>query len=255
MNKLFYGLAITAALLILVTGTVFAQEPTPSLTGTVQSITVETDELGVTTVVVDLLNEAGEVQSVRISLETALELGLVAPELVETYVAVDAAIGTTVALNPEDVLEEIEEEETDDSGLHPVASSLSDFFSSLLGVDYDTLMAYHDDGMGFGTIAQALWMTKALEGDTATFQLILDAKKSGDYSAVVLPNGSTPTNWGQFRKAVLSDKEKAKNNLGVIRSGKAEDGLEDEMNLESGKPDKVKKDKDKDKGKGKDKDN
>jgi hypothetical protein len=251
MKKFFYGLAIAAALLLLVTGTVFAQEPAPSFSGTVQTITVETDEVGVTTVIVELLDEAGEVQSVRISLETALELGLVAPELVETYVVVDAALGTTLTLNPEDVLE-VTEEDTDDESLHPVGSALSEFFSSLLGVDYDTLMTYHDDGMGFGTIAQAFWMTKALEGDTATFQLILDAKKSGDYSTVVLPDGSTPSNWGQFRKAVLSDKEKAKNNLGVIRSDKAEDDSEDEMNLEFGNPDKEKKNKDKSKGNGKD---
>jgi hypothetical protein len=257
MKKIFAGVILTFALFIMVTGTVFAQEPTPTLTGTVQSIFLETDPTtGETTVLVTLVDDLGEVRTVRISLDTAVELDLVAPDpTVVTYVVVDAAVGTTVSFESTDVLEETDGEETDDSSLHPVGSALSDFFSSLLGIDYETVMTYHEDGVGFGVIAQALWMTKSLEGDTAMFQVILDAKKSGDYSAVVLPDGSSPTNWGQFRQAVLKDKEKAKNNLGVVKSGKAEDDSAIDTESESGKPDKGNKDKDKDKGKGKDKDN
>jgi hypothetical protein len=104
-------------------------------------------------------------------------------------------------------------------------------------------------------------MTKSLEGDTAMLQLIMKAKTDGTYSNVTLPDGSmltlpdgsAPTNWGQFRKAVqsLSDEEKAKNNLGAIKSGKAEDDTATQTDLETGKPDKGNKDKDKDKSKGK----
>jgi hypothetical protein len=254
MKKVLFGLTITAALLILVTGAVFAQETTPTFTGTVQSITLETDSTtGETSVVVTIVDDLGEVQTVRISLDTAVAMNLVAPETVVTYVVVDAAIGTTVSFEPTEILEEITGEETVDESLHPVASALSDFFSALLGVDYDTIMTYHEDGTGFGVIAQALWMTKSLEGDTAMFQAILDAKKSGDYSAVMLPDGSSPSNWGQFRQAVLKDKEEAKNNLGSIKSGHADDETMTDTETESTHPEKGNKDKGKDKDKDKDK--
>jgi len=74
-------------------------------------------------------------------------------------------------------------------------------------------------------IAQALWMTDKLEGDSEVFLAIIDAKKSGDYSSITMPDGSTPSNWGQFRKALLQGDRKA--NLGQIMSGHAtseEDG-------------------------------
>jgi hypothetical protein len=124
--------------------------------------------------------------------------------------------GTEVTIDPTTVIADEEEAE------HPVASALSNFFSETLGVDYDTIMTYHEDGAGFGVIAQALWMTTQLDGDTATFDAIMIAKTTGDYSAITLPDGSTPTNWGQFRKAVLGNKGSAKQNLGAIMSGKAD---------------------------------
>jgi hypothetical protein len=254
MKRLLFGLAITAALLVMITGTVFAQETTPPLSGEVQSVTLETDTTtDTTTVVVTLVDELDEVHTVRIGLQTAVELGLVALE--QSYVVVDIPEGTVVevTLESDEILEEITEEETEDETLHPVGSALSDFFSALLGVDYDTVMAYHEDGIGFGVIAQALWMTKSLEGDTAMLQVILDAKKSGDFSAVVLPDGSSPSNWGQFRQAVLKDNEEAKDNLGAIKSGKAVDESTTGTDMESVKPEKGNKDKDKDKGKGKNK--
>jgi hypothetical protein len=98
MKKLLFGLAIAAALLVILTGTVFAQEATPPLTGMVQSITLETDSTtGETSVVVALVDDLGVVQTIRISLETAIAMNLVAPDpTVVTYVVVDAAVGTTV---------------------------------------------------------------------------------------------------------------------------------------------------------------
>ena len=248
MKRVLFGLTITAALLLIVTGSVFAQEGTTPLTGMVQSVVLETDpETSVITAVVTLVDELGETQVVRISLETAVELGLV--DLQQAVVEIPEG-GIEVTLESTDIITE----DVDDSSQHPVATALSDFFSTLLGVDYDTVMAYHEDGIGFGVIAQALWMTKSLEGDTATLQLILEAKKRGDFSAVVLDDGSSPTNWGQFRQAVLKDKEKAKDNLGTIKSGKAVDDSTTETDLESVKPEKGNKDKDKNKGKGKGKD-
>ena len=68
---------------------------------------------------------------------------------------------------------------------HPVGFSLAQFFTDLLGVDYDTIMEYHKEGAGFGTIAQALWMTNALEGDTTTFAAIVEAKMNNDYSSIM----------------------------------------------------------------------
>jgi hypothetical protein len=248
MKKTICGLTITLALLVMVTGTVFAEEVTPPLTGIVQSVELETDpETSViTAVVVTLVDELGVKQVVRISLKTAIDLGLV--DLTQAVVYIPEE-GLEVKIELSDIIEETDDG-AEDSPQHPVAEALSDFFSTLLGVNYGILMTYHEDGVGFGVIAQALWMTKSLEGDTELFQVILDAKKSGDYSLVTLPDGSTPTNWGQFRKAVYGDKEKAKDNLGYIKSGKAEDDLATDTEMESGKPDKG----NKDKGKGKDKD-
>lgn len=255
MKKFLFGLAITAALLAMVAGTVLAQETTPPLSGEVQSVTIETDTTsGTTTVVVTLVDELDEVHTVRIGLQTADDLGLV--EVEQSYVVVDIPEGTVVvvSLESDEIMEEITEEETEDESLHPVGFALSEFLSTFLGVDYDTVMAYHEDGIGFGVIAQAVWMTKSLEGDTAMLQVILDAKKSGDFSAIVLDDGSSPTNWGQFRQAVLKDKGKAKDNLGTIKSGKEVDDSTTETDLESVKPEKGNKDKDKDKGKDKGKD-
>jgi len=62
-------------------------------------------------------------------------------------------------------------------------------------------------------------MAYLLGGDAATLDEILAAKASGDFSAIVLPDGSTAANWGQLRKAVLTD---PKQNVGQIISGKAE---------------------------------
>ncbi len=121
---------------------------------------------------------------------------------------------------------------------HPVGFSLAEFFTDLLGVDYETIMEYHEEGAGFGTIAQALWMTNALEGDSDTFAAIVEAKMNNDFSAIVFEDGTSPKNWGQFRKAVMADRKKSKENLGAIMSGRAEieaDGFDLKAN---GKPEK-----------------
>lgn len=212
------------------------QETTP-ITGTIESVVLETDTAtDTTTVVVTLTDEFGETQTIRLSLEDATALGLVTDDGSRPVVD-DSQIGTTVEIDPTLVIPD----ETTDEEQHPVGSALSDFFTDLLGVDYEMIMDYHEDGMGFGVIAQALWMTNSLvsEGDTEMemtpeelFSAILDAKKNKDFGAITLPDGSEPTNWGQFRKAIMSDRDKSKENLGAIMSGRAENGQADEGQTE-----------------------
>ena len=88
-------------------------------------------------------------------------------------------------------------------------------------------MRAHETGVGFGVIAQALWLTRQLDSDSDAFNTpeelflaILRAKESGIYTAF-FPEGTenVPTSWGQFKKA-LSDK---KNNLGIVVSDKDQD--------------------------------
>ena len=227
MNRTKLSISTLLAIILLATQVMAVgaapelQEDTP-ITGTVESITLETDaETGVTTVVVSLTDESGTTQTVRLSVEDATSLGLVTYDGTGSPIANEAAIGKTVEIDPTTVIT------SDDEKEHPVGSAISDFFSALLSVDYDSIMAFHEDGIGFGVIAQALWMTNALEGGTELFGAILDAKQSGDYSAVTSPDGSTPTNWGQFRQAVMSDREKSKENLGAIKSGRANNDQDD----------------------------
>jgi len=119
--------------------------------------------------------------------------------------------------------------------LHPVASALAEFFTDALGLG-DEIMGYHEDGVGFGVIAQACWMSFMLEGEVEVGD-ILAAKKSGNFSSIdpELLGGETLTNWSQFRKAVLSS-EKVQKNLGAIMSGRAgDDGITTTANQGQGK--------------------
>ena len=192
-----------------------AQTTTP-ITGTVQSITLE-DQNGVTVVHVTILTQTGT-QDILLSVDSAVSLGLVNLDPATNQPVVnDGAINSTVTIDP--ALELPTEPLPEGQTQHPVGSALADFFSALLGVDYNQIMEVHDEGVGFGVIAQALWMTKKLEGDGALFTAIIEAKQSGDYSAITMPDGSTPTNRGQFRKALLQGDRKA--NLGQIMSGHA----------------------------------
>jgi hypothetical protein len=219
-----------------------AQETTP-ITGTIQSITTETDANGVTTVLVTLLDDQGATQTVRLSVETAVTLGLVTLDPATQEPVVDPTqVGQTVEIDPTTVIPEEEE------AVHPIAALLASFF----GEDPSVVNGYHEDGFGFGVIAQAMWIAEGLNGDASTAGLILEAKESGDYSAFVLPDGSTPTNWGQFKKAAMG---KDKKNLGIIVSGHAEELTTEEgvTPQENGKGNG--KDKDKGNGKGKDKKN
>lgn len=268
-TKIMFGTLLATILLatqIIAVGAAPMTQDTTPVTGVIESIALETDtETDTTTVVVTLTDEFGGIQTIRLSLQDATTLGLVMDDGTGP-VENGSKIGTPVEIDPAAVIPEAPDETTDEAQ-HPVGTALSDFFFDLLGVDYETVMDSHDDGIGFGVIAQALWMTNILEGDSETFAAILEAKQNKDYSAITLPDGNTPQNWGQFRKAVMSDQEKAKNNLGYIMSGRAEEDQGDEGQTQpkdnGNAPDKDKdknkdkdnnKNKDKDKDKGKDKD-
>ena len=230
----------TLASILLVTMIVFAQvgtvlaapvaqETTPPITGTIEKIEPQTDANGVTTVLVTLVGG----QTVRISVDTAAGLNLlvldpdtnlpVLDPVTNLPVVDDTKVGQPIEIASTDI---IPDEEPVEEPVHPISALLAGFF-----FDGDPTMAslidsFHngdsEEGVfGFGVIAQALWMSKSLTedqtADATLAGLILQAKRSGDYSEFTLPDGSTPTNWGQFKKAV-SEK---KNNLGIIVSGKA----------------------------------
>jgi hypothetical protein len=188
-----------------------AQGTTP-ISGTIQSITTETDANGVTTVLVTLTDG----QTVRISDVTADELGLFD---LTTQEPVLTQIGQPVVIDPTTV---IPDEEPTEEDVHPIAALLAAFFDE----DPSIVDGYHEDGFGFGVIAQALWISRNLTGtedetgDASLTEKILQAKEDRDYSAFTdyFEDGSLPTNWGQFKKEVLQKK----NNLGVIVSGQAD---------------------------------
>ena len=114
MKRVLFGLTITTALLVIVTGSVFAQEGTTPLTGMVQSVVLETDpETSVITAVVTLVDALGETQVVRISLETAVELGLV--DLQQAVVEIPEG-GIEVTIEATDILIH---EDVDDGCQHP----------------------------------------------------------------------------------------------------------------------------------------
>src|SRR5215211_1927019 len=241
-TKYLASLLLVLAVLFAQVGNVAAapqiQDTTP-ITGTIQSITTETDSNGVTTVLVTVLDDQGASQTVRLSVETAVALGLVTVDPASQEPVVnETKVGQTVEIDPTTVIPEEEEK------VHPIAALLASFF----GQDPSAVNGYHEDGFGFGVIAQAMWIAQGLNGDASTAGVILEAKQTGDYSAFVLPDGSTPTNWGQFKKAALG---KDKKNLGIIVSGHAEEGTIEEGTApqDHGKGNGKDKDKGKDKNK------
>jgi hypothetical protein len=209
-----------------------SQDATITISGIVTEIgEPEADENGVTTVLVTLLLEDQTTQTVRISdvLAAGLEIGQ----------------QVSLQVDPNDV---IPDEEPVEEDVHPIAWLLAEFFFPDDPEMASVIDGYHEeDGFGFGVIAQALWMSQSLtEGEDASAAgLILEAKRSGDYSEFSeWFDGPVPTNWGQFKKELRENKDK--HNLGVIVSGQADDGSEDALNAQdhgNGKNKKPKKDK------------
>jgi hypothetical protein len=232
-----------------------AQDATPA---TIANIETQTDANGLTTVLVTLQVEGQPDQTVRISLEYAIELGLIDPTTLEPVPLANVPADTVV--DPALVIETLPGGEPAED-VHPIAAILASFF----GEDSDVVNGYHQDGFGFGVIAQAMWMSRNLTGteeeagDASLAGDILQAKRDKDYEAFFEAHpefgeqfgDEVPGNWGQFKKAL---KEK-KNNLGVIVSGQADEGTEDPALQENpGQQNQDHGNQDKDKGKGKDKD-
>jgi hypothetical protein len=199
-----------------------AQDTTP-ITGTIDTIVVEPDANGDPVVVVTL--EDGQIY--HFSVETAITLDLlVLDENGEPVLDPETGLpqadssqeGQPIEFLPTDVISEEEEEET----VHPISALLGAFFD----VDASVIDGYHEDGFGFGVIAQALWMSENLAADASLTEDILLAKQDKDFEAFFTAHpeyeeyfGDTlPTNWGQFKKGLLQKK----NNLGSVVSGQAE---------------------------------
>jgi hypothetical protein len=228
--KLLLSLILGLAVVFNQSGIVNAAPPFQDgtfIAGTIQNIVAQTDaDTGDQTVVVTLLVN-GESQSLRLSVETAIGLFLIDENLVvdDSMIDTDVEIDLSTVIPDETPVEEKQ---------HPVGAKIAEFFSGLIDVDYEMIMSSHSDGLGFGVITQALWMTQKLGGDDTLFQDILDAKlNNDDYSMITLPDGTFPQNWGQFKKAVLKGEDE--NSLGDVMSDKEEndDALE---NLGNRKP-------------------
>jgi hypothetical protein len=234
--KLILTMALTSVVLFAQAGTVAAapqtQTATP-ITGTIQSITTETDAAGVTTVLVTVLDDQGTTQTVRLSVETAASLLLLQVDgtgqpildpVTNLPLVDDSQVDQLIVIDPTTVIPDVN---TEEESVNPISALLASFF----GEDASVIDGYHDDGFGFGVIAQALWMsqnltgTEDVSGDASLALEILQAKQDKDFESFfethpeIILDGAIPTNWGQFRKAVLNKK----NNLGVIVSGHAED--------------------------------
>lgn len=196
------------------------QDPTPQpsavepIVGTIDQIVIQGDPASGTAIVVVTLTDAdGVVQTVELTLDAATTLGLVITNPDGTVVVDEAMIGTEISIDPTLIIPVVD---------NKVANAIADFFATVFDTDAATIMGYHEDGMGFGVIAQAGFMAAALNGDGATMEAILDAKQNGTFSELELPNGTVVNNWGELRKAVLTNNKSLKN-LGAIMSGRATD--------------------------------
>jgi hypothetical protein len=220
-TKLITGVLLVLAVLFAQVGSAAAapltQDGTVTITGTVTAIgTPQTDANGVTTVPVTIQDANG--------VETTI--------LVSEADAANLTVGQTDATVTGTASNELPEED-----VHPIAQVLADYFD----VDPGVVEGYHEDGFGFGVIAQAMWMSQSIGGDASLAGDILQAKLSGDYSAFTDPNGEPITNWGQFKK-LMRDKDN-KHNLGVIVSHHAPTGDQNTEEKGNGKHKPPKKDK------------
>ena len=252
-TRLLAGVLLVFMLLTVQVGMAAAAplaQDAPPITGTIQSITTETDANGVTTVLVKILLADQTTQTVRISLAYAVELGLINPTTQEPVPLEE--LTEDVAIDANQV---IADEEPAEEAVHPIAALLAAFFDE----DPSVVNGYHEDGFGFGVIAQALWISQNLTGtedetgDASLAEQILQAKEDHDYSTFTdfFEDGFVPTNWGQFKKALRENKEK--HNLGSIVSGQAENDSEASSIQDSSTQQDHGNGKNKDKGKNKNK--
>jgi hypothetical protein len=233
-SNLLISFILAVGILIVQAGGAFAGSISHSsalITGTVQKITLEKDpSTGVTTILVEIQGKGQSSQTVRLSQETAIQLGLVTLD-VDGLVINDLALGGTIEINPASVIPLRERDR------HPVGNALATFFSDIAEEEtlYTVIMDMHENGVGFGVIAQALWLTKELPGgDLEDFEALLLAKQTGDYNAFTLEDGTAPKNWGQLRRAIWEGKKAG--NLGSIMSNKDDQGNGNDPDNGDGKP-------------------
>ncbi len=229
MNKkiFFISLVLAISVLIIQVGGVFAapaQQAFPPITGIVQSVTVETDpNTGITTIIVEIIDGNQVSQMVRVSEKTAEKLGLIVPDSDGKPEIIDAALGKSIEIKLNTIIPNKEENQ------HPVGSALATFFSDIAENEtlYSTIMEAHNEGVGFGVIAQVLWLTKEIPGGgLEDFKALLLAKQNGDYTnlSFVDENGTiiTAKNWSELRTAILAGKKIG--NLGLVMSNKDNNG-------------------------------
>lgn len=260
-TKLLAGALLIIAVLFAQVGNVAAAPQlqdgiTTTITGTVTSIETQLDENGETIVVVTVENEAGT-QTIILTAQEAADNLLFSLDTQELLVAEGDDVELVVDPNDVAPVEEVTEED-----VHPIAWILAEFFDE----DASVVNEYHEDGFGFGVIAQAMWMSRNITGtedqtgDASLAWDILQAKQEKDFQTFfdeheeyfVDLEGDVPTNWGQFRKSLLEKK----NNLGVIVSEQeVQDDTTDSLNQDAANSQDhgSNKDKGKDNGKGKDK--
>ena len=241
--KFFIGLVLAISVLIGQAGDVSAapaSQASDLLVGIVKSITLEIDpHTGITTALIKVTSTDQGTQILRISQETAIAVGLVTLNGDGNPFINVSALGKPIEIDPATVIPDQQESR------HPLGNALTTFFSDVPGVDYTTSMAAHNNGVSFGVIAQALWVTKQLEGNSDVFEKLLIARETGNYSDFAV-DGVTPKNWGQLRKAILDNKK-------VDKPGNTT-ANQDHGNSQSNQDKDKDKGTDKDKGKGKDKD-
>jgi hypothetical protein len=214
-TKVLVGLLLVVTVLFAQIGIVFAapatqEGTTTTVSGNITNIETQLDGNGNTIVVVTVEGY----QPITLTAEEADANGLYDLDTQQLVAQVGDSVNLTVDSSKVVPVE--------DTAVNPISAILASFFH----VDALTVDQYHQAGSGFGVIAQALWISENVNGDASIAGLILDAKKTGNYGDILLsdgtlltlPDGTVPTNWGQFKKALLEKK----NNLGIIVSGHAQ---------------------------------
>lgn len=210
--RYFLGVILICGLLIGRGGQVLAAsalEDIPSISGVIQGLLLETDPTtGVTTIVISIMDQDQFLQEVRISQETALTLGILVLDEDGKPLLNSRVVGEPIEIDPAIIIPE------EEAPQHPVAMAIATFFSNVPGVSYETVMRAHQAGNGYAAIAQALWLTSKMGGNSDVFQTIMEARQTGDYSAFLRENGTSPKTWGELRNAIL----KEKNGLRIVTS-------------------------------------
>ena len=222
-RKMLLALSLALALIAVPAGGALAAPSGQGTTleGVVIGVEITTDPItfAQTGVVATVEDSLGFPYVVPLTLEEAVLMGLIVPDPLD----LDPTDGTTYIVNAIAVCDPLVDPlsvacttplvfEGVEVVTHPVALALASFF----GVTPTEVMTLHEDGTGFGVIAQALFLSNNLMGDPSLFDEIVAAKKSHDFSTIPLPGGgmSDATNWGQFKK----EWGQAGQNLGGVMS-------------------------------------